>query len=241
MSLPLIGLTTYNYTDPKTNFLWIRLRRAYAQSLISSGAIPLYIPVNLPIDSVEDLLSRLDGVILSGGGDIDISRFNGEEHEKAQEPDLERDAMEIEIFEQLMKIGMPFLGICRGLQVINVAQGGTLYTHVKDQLENSLEHTFYPDHPTDYLAHEVDIKPDSRLAKIVGETNLQVNSLHHQGIKYLGKGLEPVAWSPDGLVEGFVVEGHPFGLGVQWHPECLPDAAHAQALFSAFLKAVSDK
>lgn len=241
MPLPLIGITTYNVIHPKTNLPWIGLNRSYSQTLLISGAIPLLIPVNLPVESLDTLLSRLDGIILSGGGDVETSRFNGVEHEKAQKPDLERDKIEIELFEQVMKKGIPFLGICRGFQVINVALGGTLYTHILDQLENSLDHSNFPEHPRDHLAHQVNIKPDSRLAKIVGETSLEVNSMHHQGIKDLAQGLEPAAWAQDGLVEAVEVEGHPFGLAVQWHPECLPDAEHSQALFSAFVKAASEK
>ena len=129
---------------------------------------------------------------------------------------------------------LPFLGICRGFQVMNVALGGTLYTHIQDQLPGALEHShekFREEH------HFVSIDPDSLLECITGTNELAVNSLHHQGISRVAPALIPTACAPDGLVEGVELRAHPFGLGVQWHPEHLTDRGEMAALFKALVEA----
>jgi putative glutamine amidotransferase len=132
---------------------------------------------------------------------------------------------------------LPFMGICRGIQLINVALGGDLYTHISDQLPGALEHACFPQYPPEHLAHPVEVKPGSRLAQSLGSsTMIQVNSLHHQGIRTLAPEAIPLAWAPDGLVEAIQVPGNPYGLAVQWHPEWLPEDPNAQALFAAFIE-----
>jgi putative glutamine amidotransferase len=115
--------------------------------------------------------------------------------------------------------------------------GGTLYTHIGDQFPGALRHDWYPDIPRTYLAHPVRVEEGSRIGEIVGEPLLQVNSLHHQGIKYLSPGLRAVAFAPDGIVEAVELPEHPFGLAVQWHPEWLTDQDSMRRLFSAFVEA----
>jgi len=137
--------------------------------------------------------------------------------------------------------GLPFLGICRGHQVINVAFGGKLYTHISDQLKNALDHRYIEGQPFDKYAHSVKLEANSALAGILGETEFEVNSLHHQGVEVVGQGLKPIGWSPDGLVEALELPGHPFGLSVQWHPEWLPDDKRSQALFMAFVAAAQKR
>jgi putative glutamine amidotransferase len=128
-------------------------------------------------------------------------------------------------------------GICRGIQVINVALGGTLYTHIHDQHPNALRHDWYPDIPRDYLAHPVQVAENSSLTKILGKSNVATNSLHHQGIHQPAPRLIPVAWAPDGIIEAVELTGHPFGLGVQWHPENLQAYPEMRALFQALVSA----
>ena len=131
--------------------------------------------------------------------------------------------------------GKPFFGICRGAQVVNVALGGNLYTHIEDQHPDALKHDYYPDYPRNRLSHPVRVEEGSRLAGIVDEPVLQVNSLHHQGIKGLAPTLKPVAYAPDGIIEAVELSDHPFGLAVQWHPEWLTDQQPMRNLFKAFV------
>ena len=128
------------------------------------------------------------------------------------------------------------LGFCGGMQAINVALGGDLYTHIPDQLPDALKHNYFSEHPPGYIAHTVEIKAGSRIAQIMGSTQVQVNSLHHQGIQTLAPDTAPLAWAPDGLIEAIHVPNNPFGIAVQWHPEWLPEEEHAQVLFAAFIE-----
>jgi putative glutamine amidotransferase len=234
MPAPLIGLTTRNIDDPKYGFPLVSSPKTYTQALIRAGAIPVLVPVNLPQSVQEELLNRLDGIVFTGGGDIDLSYFQGVPHPEVYGIDLERDDNELSLARAAVERRLPFLGICRGLQVINVALGGTLYTHILDQLPGALQHSCFPDFPPNHAAHPLEIKPGSLLSDLVGRTEFRVNSLHHQGIRTLAPGLEALATAPDGLVEAFQLPAHPFGLAVQWHPEWMPEVAEMQAIFSAF-------
>lgn len=237
MSIPRIGITTRNTTSQKYGIPMIASPRSYCQALINARAIPMLIPVNLPLDWLEEALEGLDGLVLTGGGDIETRRFNGEDHHKVDDVDPERDEAEIRLAQIVSASETPFLGICRGIQVLNIAHGGTLYTHIADQLDGAVEHTFFPDHPWDHPAHEVTLEPDSRLGHILGAEPLMVNSLHHQGIKTLAPTLKAAGASPDGLVEAVELPDHPFGAAVQWHPEWLLEDQRMQALFTAFVTA----
>jgi putative glutamine amidotransferase len=203
---------------------------------MAAGGIPVLIPAGLSAAQCAGLIDRLDGLLLTGGGDIDPLRFNGTPHEKVSGISAERDAVEFELVRQAANQGLPFLGICRGLQVVNVALGGTLYTHILDQLPDALEHS-HEENERDRLHHTVVLESDSRLAGIVGTTSLTVNSLHHQGIKDLAPKLHAAAHSPDGLVEAVELTDHPFGLAVQWHPEELQRLDEQKAIFKALILA----
>lgn len=237
MSHPHIGITTRNTTSQKYHIPTIASPRSYCEALVAAGAVPVLIPVNLPLDWLEEVLEGLDGLILTGGGDIETRRFNGEHHAEVDDVDPERDAIEICLIQMVCAGGKPFLGICRGIQVLNVALGGDLYTHLADQLDGAVEHHFFPGHPWDHPAHEITLEADSRLGRILGSEPLTVNSLHHQGIKTLAPTLKAAGASPDGLVEAVELPGHPFGLAVQWHPEWLPQDGRMRALFEAFVTA----
>lgn len=234
---PLIGLTTRNIISPKYNIPMVASPKSYSEALLKAGALPVLIPLNTPEEEFEALLERIDGIIFTGGGDIETARYQGETHEKVGDVDQERDQIELSLVHKVVEIEMPFLGICRGFQVINVAYGGTLYSHISDQLDNSLEHSCFPDFPWDHIAHEVEVEGGSKLAEILGKTSVEVNSLHHQGAKEIGEGLVVTAKAPDGLVEGLELPDYPFGVAVQWHPEWMPDSVPMQRIFNAFLNA----
>jgi putative glutamine amidotransferase len=240
MPSPLIGVTTRNDINPRMNNPIVASPKSYLLTLVRAGALPTLIPPNLPLDSLDELLSRLDGIVFTGGGDIETARFGGVDHEEVYGVDTQRDEIEIQLVKKVSERGMPFLGICRGHQVLNVAFGGKLYTHIIDQLDNALNHRYVKGEPFDKYTHTVKLEEGCTLAGMTGETEFEVNSLHHQGVEVVGEGLKPIGWAPDGLVEALELPGHPFGLTVQWHPEWLPEDKRSQALFNAFVKAASN-
>ena len=236
MPVPLIGVTTWRGTS-KSGSPQFFLSQTYTSSLVEAGACPVMIPLDLPEAVLEALLSRLDGLLFSGGGDVHPSRYNSQMHPLVGDVDEDRDRIEIYLVKRALESGLPFLGICRGLQVINVAMGGTLYEDILDQHPHALKHAYYPDWPRDYLAHGVQVESASRLASILDGADFQVNSLHHQGIRQLAPSLQATAHAPDGLIEACELPGHPFGLAVQWHPECLQAHLPMRRLFQAFVGA----
>jgi len=186
---------------------------SYALAVMQAGAIPVLLPPVLP-GAAARLAVGLDGLLFSGGCDIDARRYGAEPHELADGPDYARDAFEFELMRVAIQARLPFLAICRGIQVLNVARGGTLIQHLPDAVGH---HRHAPD-PVRMSEHEVRIEADSSLGLLLGP-QAQVPTSHHQAVQRLGSGLTPVAWSDDGVVEALVVDGHPFGIGVQWHPE----------------------
>lgn len=233
MSRPLIGITACHVTTAE-GYPAVRILRAYVTAIADAGGAPILIPPELDEPSWRTLLARLDGVLFSGGADIGLEHFVGEPHPTI-DVEADRDAIELPLLRAAVEAGKPLLGICRGLQVMNVALGGTLYTHILDQLPNALQHDWH-DQPRDTLAHPVRMEEGTRLAEALGAPVVQVNTLHHQGIKDLAPGLIPTAYAPDGLIEGIELPGHPFALAVQWHPEWLTEHEEMRKLFRAFVE-----
>jgi len=237
MVAPIIGITA-SYAPPKEGkFGSISVGESYTQAVQNAGGLPVILPVGLSLDELRGLFAQLDGILLTGGGDIALHRFDGRPHPRVYDVDERRDELEICLVQMAVENEKPFLGICRGIQVINVALGGSLFTDIADQISGSLRHDWYPNIPRDYLAHPVSVAHGSRLAGILGGEAFEVNSLHHQGVERLAAGLQAVAYSPDRLVEGVEVPGHPFGLGVQWHPEWLQEHLPQRRLFLALVEA----
>ncbi len=236
MPLPLIGLTTYNQQN-RYGYPIAALMHQYIRAVAQAGGAPVLIPTGLDRSGVEALVDRLDGFLFTGGGDIEVSRYGGQNHPRLMDVDAERDVLEFELAQAAAQAGKPFLGICRGFQVINVAFGGALYVDIADQMPGAIKHAYDSGSERTLLAHEVRLEPASRLAALLGETRLQVNSLHHQGAKEIPARLRPVGFAPDGLVEALEMDGHPFGVAVQWHPEWLTDQPAARRLFRAFVLA----
>jgi putative glutamine amidotransferase len=240
MPVPLIGLTTYNDKN-QYGFPVAALMHKYILAVSEAGGTPVLIPSGLKEDPRSTLLERLDGILFTGGGDIATETFGGEPHPLVAAVDPARDSLELALFKAAASDGKPFLGICRGFQVVNVALGGTLYTDIADQRPGAIKHDYNPGTQRQVLAHEVRVDSDTRLAEITGEPVLKVNSLHHQGAKELAAALKSVACAPDGLVEAVVLPGHPFGLAVQWHPEWLTDQPAMRKLFFAFVAACRER
>jgi len=236
LTATLIGVTTSRNSSLYGYPVFV-LTEAYANALLDAGAAPVLIPLGLTEPALDELLSRLDGVLFSGGGDVHPERYGGQPHPKVGFVDEDRDRVEAQLMQRVLERDMPFFGICRGLQVVNVALGGSLYEDLEDQYPGALKHDWFEEQPRDYLAHPLQVEADSSLPQILGATALEVNSLHHQGIRRLAVDLRPIAFAPDGLIEGIELPGYPFGLAVQWHPEWMQAHASMRGLFQAFVVA----
>ncbi|MBK9927046.1 MAG: gamma-glutamyl-gamma-aminobutyrate hydrolase family protein [Anaerolineales bacterium] len=232
---PLIGITTNQSTNIHGHPT-VMLMQSYINAILQAGGVPVLIPSMIHNDGWDALYSRLDGILFSGGGDIGLELSPGEPHPRITEVDLERDSVEMKLIQASASDGKPFLGICRGCQMLNVALGGTLYTHISDQLPTALDHS-YPGNLRTVLVHEVKIEEGTHIAEILGEPIVKVNSLHHQGLKDIAPSLRVTGHAPDGLVEAVELSDHPFGIAVQWHPEWLTDQPSTRNLFRKFIEA----
>jgi putative glutamine amidotransferase len=236
---PTIGLTTIAlapagaHRPPR-----LAQNRTYVQAVIRAGGLPLLIPHLEDKALLRAAYERLDGLLLTGGEDIHPGHFHEAIHERCRSISPERDATELPLARWAVQEGKPLLGICRGIQVLNVALGGSLYQDIGSQCPAAGRHDWYPGFPRTLLAHAAAVADGTHLARILGATALEVSSLHHQSIKDLAPALEVAAVAPDGIVEAVQVRDHPFAVGVQWHPEELAGTdAHSQRLFEALVRA----
>lgn len=232
---PIIGITA-NQTANSYDQLVVQLAQAYVDAIAQAGGVPVIIPSSLAQGGWEMLYAHLDGVLFSGGGDIGVERFAGEPHPRVDDVEPDRDSVELSLLHAAAAGGKPFLGICRGCQLVNVALGGTLYTHLPDQLPGALDHA-YPGNKRTVLVHEVQIEEGTLAANVLDEPIVHVNSHHHQGLKDIAPDLRIAGRAPDGLVEAVELPEHPFGLAVQWHPEWLTAQQSTRNLFRRFVQA----
>jgi putative glutamine amidotransferase len=230
---PIIGITTNQSTNVH-GYPTVMLMQSYIKAVMQAGGVPVLIPSLIADEGWEALYARLDGILFSGGGDIGLEHSPGESHPRIDDVDPERDTIELKLIQAAASDGKPFLGICRGCQVMNVALGGTLYTHIPDQLPNALDHS-YPGNMRTVLVHEVRLEEGTHIGEIFGEPIIKVNSLHHQGLRDIALPLRIAGHAPDGLVEAVELPDHPFGLAVQWHPEWLTDQEPTRNLFRKFV------
>lgn len=243
---PLIGVTTQTLhaidgIPQELPVSWVMNQR-YVHAVMAAGGVPVLVPL-LAEDpaTLREIYERLDGVLVPGGVDIDPACYRTPRSEHLGRLDPARDTAELVIARWALKDGKPFLGLCRGLQVLNVASGGSLWQDLLDERPESLKHDYFPNAgwARDHLAHHVEITGDSRLADAVGHGAVPVNSMHHQGIREMGYGLRATAWAPDGLIEAAEAEDG-FAVGVQWHPEMfLEGDPSVGRLFDAFVDAAS--
>ena len=230
---PVIGITTSN--GHSMGYPSVILLQAYIDAIVVAEGIPILIPSQIPESSWMQLINTLDGILFTGGGDI--APQNKEDVDLLEYIDIDRsrDQIEIPMVLQAIQKNIPFFGICRGFQVLNVALGGSLHSDISTHRPQSVKHNYFPGIQRNHLAHKVVIKPDSTIGKIIGVQTFEVNSLHHQGIKDLSDNLEPVGFAEDGLVEAVELSGHRFGIAVQWHPEWLLSDEKMKSLFVAFI------
>ena len=218
------------------------MSQRYIRALTAVGALPWMIPlVGDEAETIRGIYDELDGVFLPGGADIDPSNYAEERHPKCDKGDPARDEVELMLVRWALADKKPVLGVCRGLQIVNLAAGGTLYQDLSEQMPRSIKHDYFPfggRYARDYLAHEVQVAENTKLAEIFGAGSLRVNSMHHQGVRRLGKDLVASAVAPDGLVEGLESDDGSYLVAVQWHPEVLADnCPHTRRLFESFIDA----
>ena len=210
---PLIGITAYEV--PASFSHWrdmptVMVPAGYADGVEAAGGIPVVIP---PLRLTTDVLDRVDGLVFSGGSDIDPAIYGQVRHPETLAVVRHRDESELDLLSAALERGMPVLGVCRGMQLLNVATGGTLVQHLA--VSDGVVHK---GPPGTFTTHDVAVTPGTRLHGLVGDA-VQVHSCHHQGIDRLGEGLVITAHAPDGVVEGIETAGDGFAVGVLWHPE----------------------
>lgn len=236
---PLIGISCGTFHDRAWCPPSFGHRKTYVDAILRAGGAPLLIPPVQDEDTLRVLYERLDGVLFAGGGDIEPVHYGHDPHARLGMIDAMRDDAELPMARWAVVEGMPVLGICRGLQVLNVALGGTLWQDIPSQIASELHHNLsYEREDWTHLAHEMRITPDSRLRRLLGVDTMTINSLHHQSVREIATGLRAVAWAPDGVIEALEGTGEQFVVGVQCHPEALQASTDPrwQAVFAAFVQ-----
>jgi putative glutamine amidotransferase len=224
---PLIAVTTSELRRPEDVVarpqgeppkLEVALATLYPEAIERAGGIPVIVPLLRP-EAIAALLDRVDGICLPGGPDLQPSAYGEEPHSQLGPTEPRVDAVELALVRAADRRNLPILGICRGMQLLNVARGGTLHQHLPDVVGDRLEHR-QPDHGS-VTTHHVETAPQSRLRAILGGPKLEVNSFHHQAVRTLGDDLNVTAWAEDGTIEAIEEPGERLVLGVQWHAEGL--------------------
>ncbi|MDH6350469.1 MULTISPECIES: gamma-glutamyl-gamma-aminobutyrate hydrolase family protein [Brevibacillus] len=230
---PIIGLTTFLSEQSK----YSTVSRNYVDSIYAAGGVPITIPIVEDKTDYSEYIDLVDGILFTGGNDIAPYYFGENPLKELHSMSSIRDEYELSLFRKAYEKNVPIFGICRGIQLINVALGGSLYQDIYSQIPGALGHS-----PTqtasDELYHSIQISKHTQLYDIFGEERIFTNSFHHQSVKQLGKNLVATAFSEDGIVEALESTEERFLLGVQWHPECMTKR-HPMflKLFSAFIQA----
>ena len=228
-SRPIIGITTFNQNKDGH----YHLASANVEVVRLAGGLPVLLP---PDESVycAAILEVVDGLILSGGGDLDPATYHGSVHPTISNVDPKRDAFELKLARLALNSNIPVLGICRGLGVLNVVSGGSLIPHVPDEFGETVAHT---GESNQTVEHQIQTEPFSRLASVMGATVATVVSGHHQSVRSVPSGWRVTARADDGVIEALEHEHHPWALAVQWHPELASDDLQQQRIFQSLVEA----
>lgn len=236
---PIIGIPTHSrYVAMAGLPPAFIMGQLYTQALARAGAAAILLPLYDDPELLRTLYDEVDGLFLAGGSDVDPALYNEAAHAKLGELDQDRDRVELQLIEWALADQLPILAICRGLQILNVARGGSLHQDIATDLPYAIEHNYWQEQPRDYLAHDVEVMPGTRLASILGTHHTRVNSLHHQSVNALAPGLRVAAVAPDGVIEALEGNDERFLVAVQWHPEALVTDPGMVGLFSSFVAAV---
>lgn len=229
MASPIIGIPNHSRNEASE----LCLPGTYVDAVQAAGGTPILLPPNQP--ELRQIFGILDGLILPGGGDISPTLYGGMPHPTIYSVDPDRDEFEFALAKLALTTSIPVLGICRGMQMLNVASGGDLVAHVPEIYGTAIAHRL--DHPRRPTQHEVDILPESRLADILGTTHMTIVTWHHQSVRNLPIEWKVVAKASDGLIEAIEHQHHPWMFALQWHPEMSAEDPAHQRLFQAFINA----
>ncbi|MHB8626635.1 MAG: gamma-glutamyl-gamma-aminobutyrate hydrolase family protein [Aggregatilineales bacterium] len=234
--MPLIGIPSYMDTSsPDKMPARYAASKPFVMALLAVGASPVIIPLGMGGAQLREIYARLDGVLLAGGHDLNPASYGQSLHPKTEGVDPARDECELIMARWALADRKPVFGICRGIQALNVAAGGTLIQDVTETVPHAIRHQYAPEKPRDYVAHDIDTLKGTRLAKILGQ-RARVNSFHHQAIERVAPGFHVSACAPDGVIEAIEPDDGAFAVGVQWHPESLIDTDPTmRALFETFI------
>lgn len=243
---PLIGLTTSELRRPERvehleqsepAEVEIALNLTYPSAIERAGGVPVIVPPLQP-SAIRSLLSGLDGLVLTGGPDLHPSVYGAEPHEHLGPTEREIDVFELALIDAAQQEGLPVLCICRGMQALNVARGGTLVQDLPTDRPSDIEHRQKV--PGRTPTHHVSLRKDSAVAELLGRDELEVNSFHHQAVATLGRDLRIVGEAPDGVIEAIEATDGQFIVGVQWHAESLVESAEQRTLLEAFIDAAAE-
>lgn len=239
MKKPIIAITTSTFT-PSSGMVRAHIAQAYIDAIQIAGGIPLLVSASVLPEYAEAIATKVDGLLLTGGGDVAPEIFDGLVCSQISSVDHHRDAIELALTKRFHEIDKPLLGICRGAQVMNIALGGTLYTDILTQFVTDIQHENQGSNTPETrreIVHPVKLIKNTLLASIYNLDETEVNSFHHQAIQNLAQDLIETAYAPDGILEAIEDPTKNFFLGVQWHPEWLTYQPQTRALFSAFISA----
>lgn len=235
MPKPVIGLTCQLFPEPLARS---SVNQQYVDAVVAAGGAPLLIPIGLDPEALDRIYGLVDAVLLPGGDDVSPKLYGETPHPRLGDVSEARDSLELDVARRALCDGIPVLGICRGIQLLAVAAGGTLWQDVPSQYEAALGHDIR-EHGRDHLCHEIEIEPESRLEHAIGATTATVNSFHHQAVRNVPQGFRVTARAKDGIVEAIESTDDRFVMGVQCHPEGMwrTTAPEFAGLFSAFVEA----
>lgn len=233
---PIIGITT----EIKEDGCYM-MPPVYANAIIQAGGIPILIPL-LPEEDIEELSKRLDGLFVTGGEDIDPSYYNEVPHVHLKQITPQLDEMEYKLIQKMLDLDKPYIGVCRGLHMLNIVRGGSLYQSIHSQREEPVMQHLQKAIRT-HRSHPVKLVKDSRLYSLLQEEEFRVNSFHHQAVHEVGKGLNIIAKATDGIIECVESKDHRFVFGFQWHPEefAVNGDEPSKRIFKAYIDAAIER
>jgi len=238
LSYPLVGLPTLAIPPgPKPPRFGIN--QSYVRALVAAGCAPVLIPLLDDDERLRAIYDRLDGIVLPGGADVAPQEYGEQPIDNLNVVEAPRDRTELTLARWAFADDLPTLGICRGQQVLNVALGGSLWQDLRHQGVTAVDHSDADGRARTALTHRVRLDPDSRLAQLIDETDIDVNSLHHQAVKRVAPQLKVTGTSEDGVIEALESDDRRFLIAVQWHPEEIDDLPWVRRLFAGFARAAS--